>query len=788
MNSADPLDRRIYAKVRCKVVSLPKVSLVVPCFNQWKHTLRFLESVDQLDLTGVSLELVLVDNASGDETSWQLGQWLQKAHPYTMQVVTNAVNWGFPTAINQGMATATGEYLFISNNDVVLPEFIVQDLVTLVQAHPSAVFGPVSNSVSGVQMHTATLASMEDYRRVAATLRQQPQQLLATPRLAGLFLAMHRSTWDQVGVMDPYFTPGNFEDDDWCLRAQVAQVPLFVVNNLLLYHEGSASFGQLHYSAILERNWMLFSAKWTGRVDLPYGTQISVTSGELAPVASAALPSLAAFHFREVNSFDGAQIYMIADIYNVDSHWLAKLWALYAQFGVRTVRLYFLGAFDQQQMLEECRRLLAALHWEAVFTLQPWGESPSPRDVVVHTQDFGDRAAVAMGLVPLDTPWLQVDDEFWIRQAILDCDTSLDPVIDVIITTRNRLPELKETIGWALSFRGSYKLHIIVKVNGSTDGTQDWVLGLNSPSVELDPNTQNLGSPAGFNQAFKQTQSPWLIKLDDDVVLPRDYLAGLLSGKDVSPYVAVVGMRALRPILPIEVHAGRMRTYPTISHDFRLRQPPIPDPSNYASMVAGTIMLFRRDLLAVTGGLDTTFSPTQFDDSDICLKAWRLGFEVYYLGSLSLVHRGQLNQSPWQAANRGQFFSRWSRDKRLFIDTMADNSQTFKRLLALEQIPSQPVVIFGARDREKLIAVLQQIKSSPYGAQPIIIVPRPPALNFPGVAGLTELDGLYWTGDDVLPGELALLFQRAQVVYIVPPGDPAALALVREYAANIEYL
>lgn len=69
---------------------------------------------------------------------------------------------------------------------------------------------------------------------------------------------------ERIGGFDPLFGTGNFEDDDYCLRAQLAGYKLVVADDVFVHHYGSQSFKREPeaYARLLETNKMLFAAKW----------------------------------------------------------------------------------------------------------------------------------------------------------------------------------------------------------------------------------------------------------------------------------------------------------------------------------------------------------------------------------------------------------------------------------------------------------------------------------------------------------------------------------------------
>ena len=64
-----------------------------------------------------------------------------------------------------------------------------------------------------------------------------------TERLVGFCLAMKREVPDRIGLLDERFTPGHYEDDDYCYRARIAGFRLMIAGEASVYHQGSKSFG-----------------------------------------------------------------------------------------------------------------------------------------------------------------------------------------------------------------------------------------------------------------------------------------------------------------------------------------------------------------------------------------------------------------------------------------------------------------------------------------------------------------------------------------------------------------
>jgi cellulose synthase/poly-beta-1,6-N-acetylglucosamine synthase-like glycosyltransferase len=91
-----------------------------------------------------------------------------------------------------------------------------------------------------------------------------------TEFLSGFCLLTKRQVVDDIGGFDEQFLIGNYEDDDYCLRAQLAGYKLLVAQDTYVHHFGSATFQgeNIDFSEQLQSNWELFKKKWKLPEDL----------------------------------------------------------------------------------------------------------------------------------------------------------------------------------------------------------------------------------------------------------------------------------------------------------------------------------------------------------------------------------------------------------------------------------------------------------------------------------------------------------------------------------------
>ena len=170
--------------------------------------------------------------------------------------------------MNQGIKATVGKYILIANNDIVVTEGWLERMVEVAESEEGiGIVGPVSNSVSGVQLDKeARYKSIEEMHIYAEGIKKKNAgKMFQFPRITFLCTLIKRGVINKLGGLDERFSPGNFEDDDFCLRAQVAGYKAIIVQDVFIHHFGSKSFtaeGTQKYAERLDINKKIFVDKW----------------------------------------------------------------------------------------------------------------------------------------------------------------------------------------------------------------------------------------------------------------------------------------------------------------------------------------------------------------------------------------------------------------------------------------------------------------------------------------------------------------------------------------------
>ena len=261
------------------------LSVVIPCWNGVEDTracvLSLREQTGLNSLLGpAGFEVVIVDNGSEDETG-ALDQWVGGLPPLPdgrsvrLRMVRLPTNQGFAAGINAGVAAASGRRLLLLNNDTLAAPHCVATLLETLESDPAiGMVAPVSNHVKGpARIEVGHVGETPEGRsQLEAALRAEVGSTIQdVPDLSGLCLLLRTSTFERIGRFDERFGLGNYEDDDYSLRARMLGLRLVIARSAFLHHHGHRTFSALgsDYRKELEIRRDLFSAKWC---DHPVGT------------------------------------------------------------------------------------------------------------------------------------------------------------------------------------------------------------------------------------------------------------------------------------------------------------------------------------------------------------------------------------------------------------------------------------------------------------------------------------------------------------------------------------
>lgn len=239
-------------------------SIIIPVFNKAEFTFQCLRSLfREVDLT--RNEIVVVDNASTDETARMLAQFGNR-----IRVVRNAENLGFVGACNLGARAAKGKYLVFLNNDTIVQPGWLASMVEIIEADESV--GAVGSMLifpDGKLQEAGGIVwrdgSAHLYGYGAHPAEAQFNFRREVDYCSGASLLISKELFDSLGGFDARYAPAYYEDTDLCMSVRAAnRKVVFQPLSKAIHFEGATAGRDLNsgFKRFQMVNREKFAEKW----------------------------------------------------------------------------------------------------------------------------------------------------------------------------------------------------------------------------------------------------------------------------------------------------------------------------------------------------------------------------------------------------------------------------------------------------------------------------------------------------------------------------------------------
>ena len=211
----------------------PKVSVIIVLWNQASLTLACLRSIEAE--IGFPLEVIIIDNASTDETATLLSR-IENA-----TILTQSENLGFLKAVNLGLETARGDHILLLNNDAILRPGALTAAVDTLEAEDDigAVGGRIILPNGQLQEAGSIIwndGSCIGYGRGDDPDRGQYMFRRDVDYCSGAFLLVNGNLFRELNGFDEAFAPAYYEETDLCMRLRGAGYRIVFDPNVVIDH------------------------------------------------------------------------------------------------------------------------------------------------------------------------------------------------------------------------------------------------------------------------------------------------------------------------------------------------------------------------------------------------------------------------------------------------------------------------------------------------------------------------------------------------------------------------
>ncbi|MFH2218781.1 MAG: glycosyltransferase family 2 protein [Pseudomonadota bacterium] len=248
-----------------------KTSVIIVSYNNFDTTTGpCLESLFA-DTTDPGREIILIDNASQDDTPKKLEE--QVSGRSDVRVVLNDANRGFAGGNNDGANIARGEILILLNSDTRVPADAMGKLSRMLSDHPDwGMLGPVTNEAGNEQkIFVESLEPERIIREGDGWCSHSRGDCFSSERLDFFCVAVRKTDYEKLGGLDEQFGPGYYEDTDFSIRAKRAGLNMIFTEDVFIYHKAGKSFskmGRKYVKNLMRENRKKLEKKHPGRVEL----------------------------------------------------------------------------------------------------------------------------------------------------------------------------------------------------------------------------------------------------------------------------------------------------------------------------------------------------------------------------------------------------------------------------------------------------------------------------------------------------------------------------------------
>lgn len=238
--------------------------------------------------------------------------------------------------------------------------------------------------------------------------------------------------------------------------------------------------------------------------------------------------------------------------------------------------------------------------------------------------------------------------------------------LSIIIVNYNARDFLLKSLKSLFQNQIMESLEVFLVDNASTDGSVEEVRN-HYPQVKLITNNQNKGFAAANNQAIKEARGRYLMLLNSDAAVGKAALKSMLKFMDSHSEAGAVGPRLIYPdgtpqpsvdffpnLLTEFFHLFRMKRIlpttmlrrkvsyvagPFLGRTVRTYLQTYEDGTNprQVDCISGACLLVRREVIDKIGLLDENFF-MYMEDMDWCIRMKRVGFKIYYLPNVEVLH------------------------------------------------------------------------------------------------------------------------------------------------------
>ena len=173
----------------------PPVTILIPAHNEGRIIQEKLENLAEVSYSKEKMEIIVIDDASTDETFAKACDFAEKHPELSVKVISQHQRGGKANALNKGLAVSSNDILVVTDADAFLPPKILRDALPYM-SDPTiggiTCFGGAANPSRSWVTRTEN-----DYLGLMFLWRLGESKIHSTLRFEGSFCAFKKNAFDE---------------------------------------------------------------------------------------------------------------------------------------------------------------------------------------------------------------------------------------------------------------------------------------------------------------------------------------------------------------------------------------------------------------------------------------------------------------------------------------------------------------------------------------------------------------------------------------------------------------
>jgi GT2 family glycosyltransferase len=192
---------------------------------------------------------------------------------------------------------------------------------------------------------------------------------------------------------------------------------------------------------------------------------------------------------------------------------------------------------------------------------------------------------------------------------------------------------------------------IILVDNGSKEDIEP-LIKQKPRNVIIIKNKINLGYAEGNNVGYQKASGEYILFLNNDTVVEKDFLKPLVTALENDKQLAAVQPKIMQ--YPRKEFIDSVGSYFLFSgflyhlgHNKKDKKKYHKEGSVFS--MKGACMLFKKEVLDEIGVFDKDYF-AYFEETDLCHRVWLAGYKIFYIPSATIYHEGGQTSKKLQSA------------------------------------------------------------------------------------------------------------------------------------------